>query len=457
MFITKKHISRRTILRGLGATIALPLLDSMVPALTPWAKTAATPKTRFVAIEMVHGAAGSTAIGRSKNYWSPAKDGTDFEFTQTLKSLEPLRKYVTVVSNTDLHNAMSLTPDEDGPMADHARSSAVFLTAAHPRRVADADIQSGPSIDQLYARSIANEVRIPSLQLCIEDNSMTGVCGNGYSCAYTHSISWASPTEPLPMERSPRAIFDRLFANGTAGSPRARAAEDASILDSVSPSTTELKGRLDRVDRRRLDEYLDEIRDVEKRIHRIEKNKANASADALATAPLSVPDSFEEHVGLMCDLTSLAFAADITRVCSLKLGVDRSQRVYPGSGVDTPFHALSHHREDPEQIEKYAKLNAYHVSRVAPFLKRLQATADGEGNLLDHSVVLYGSPMGDSHVHAHSFLPLLLVGNANGRIKGNSHVKCPEGTPMANVLLTLGHKLGVDMDRLGDSTGEIDF
>jgi hypothetical protein len=455
MFITKKHISRRTILRGLGATIALPLLDSMVPALTPSSKAGLQPKLRFVAIEMVHGAAGSTDIGRSRNYWSPAKEGADFEFTQTLKSLEPLRKYVTVVSNTELHNAMSLVRDEDGPMADHARSSAVFLTAAHPKRT-DADIRSGPSIDQLYARQIARQVRIPSLQLCIEDSSLTGVCGHGYSCAYTHAISWASPTEPLPMERSPRAVFDRLFAGTSTGS-RSQTLSDGrgSILDSVSEPIAAVNRRIDRVDSNRLHEFLEGIREVEKSIQHIEKRNSDTSGGALPNETLSVPDSFEEHVDLMFKLLTLAFAADITRVCSFKLGIDRSQRIYPESGINTPFHALSHHREDPEKIEQYAKLNAYHVSRVALFLKALQQTPDGDGNLLDHSAVLYGSPMGDSHVHAHTFLPLVLAGNANGRIKGNKHVRCPEATPMANLLLTLGHRLGVDSDQIGDSTGEV--
>lgn len=456
MFITKKHISRRTVLRGLGATITLPFLDSMVPALTPWAKTEAAPKVRFVAMEMVHGAAGSTAIGRSKNYWSPAHEGTNFEFTQTLKSLEPFRKYVTVISNTELRNAMSLTLDENGPMADHARSSAVFLTAAHPKRTEGGDIRSGPSVDQLYAQSVGHETRISSIQLCIEDCSMIGGCGYGYSCAYTHAISWASPTEPLPMERSPRMVFDRLFANGTTEAEQHRSTQgDPSILDSVSELVADLKNRVDTADGNRLDEFFDGIREVEKRIQQIEKRNSNGLRHTLA--PLSVPDSFEEHVKLMFDLQLLAFMGDITRVSSLKLGLDRSQRIYPESGIDTPFHTLSHHGEAPEQIERYAKLNEYHVSRVVPFLRRMEETPDGDGNLLDHSILLYGSPMGDSHVHAHTFLPLFLVGRANGRLKGSMHVKCPEETPMGNVLLTLAHKLHVDVDRVGDSTGEVDL
>jgi len=456
MFITKRRISRRAVLRGASVSLALPFLDAMVPAMTPLKMTAASRKTRLVAIEMVHGAAGSTAIGRAKNYWSPALEGHDFPFTQTLKSLEPLRDYITVISNTDLRNAMSLVPEEDGPMADHARSSAVFLTGAHPQRTEGPDVSAGPSIDQIYAHRVGQETPIASLQLCIEDNLLAGDCGHGYSCMYTHTISWASPTEPLPMERAPRAVFERLFASPEAGKEKAsRQSRNASILDAVPDAVALLRKRLDPSDRNRFAEYLDEIRDVEKRIQKVEASNSTGQHRELPDAPASVPDSFEEHVKLMFDLQILAFMTDITRVSSFKMGVDRSPRIYPESGVTTPFHALSHHREDPDKIEQYAKLNAYHVSKTAYFLERLRSTLDGDGNLLDHSVVLYGSPMGDSHVHEHKFLPLFLAGRANGALKGNLHVQCAEGTPTANVLLTLMHKLGVPIDRIGDSTAEV--
>lgn len=458
MFITKKYLSRRTILRGVGASLTLPFLDSMAPAQTPLSKTVASPRARLVAIEMVHGAAGSTALGREKNYWSPARVGSDFEFTPTLKPLESLRDYVTVISNTDLQNAMSLVPEEDGPMADHARSSAVFLTATHPKRTSDDDIRSGPSIDQIYAQHIGHETSIASLQLCIEGGPMAGACGHGYSCAYTNTISWASPTSPLPMEMAPRAVFDRMF--GTAATETRRAPLQprvGSILDALPDAAALLKKRLGSSDRSRVNDYIDAIREIERHIQKIENDNSSGQPRVLPDAPLSVPDSFEEHVKLMFDLQVIAFMTDITRVSSFKMGVDRSSRLYPESGVTTPFHALSHHRETPEKIEEFAKLNRYHVSKVAYFLERLRSTPDGDGNLLDHAAVLYGSPMGDSHVHEHRFLPLFLAGRANGALKGNRHVRCVEGTPMANVLLTLMHKLGVDIDLIGDSAGEVDI
>lgn len=448
MFIAKKYLSRRAVLQGLGVSLALPLLDSMVPAMTPLHKTLAARKSRFVAIEMVHGAAGSTALGRAKNYWSPVQEGRDFTFTPTLKSLEPLRDYITVVSNTDLRNAMPLVPEEDGPMADHARSSSVFLTAVHPTRADGDGIHSGPSVDQLYAKQFGQETPLASLQLCIENNSLAGVCGYGYSCAYTNTISWASPTSPLPMEMAPRAVFDRLFG-------RDQSSPHASLLDSLPDARMRLKKVLGAKDSRRLNEYLDAVRDAERRIQKIEKDNTSSQARTLPDAPLSVPDSFEEHVKLMFDLQVLALMTDITRVISFKMGIDRSSRIYPESGVTTPFHALSHHRETQEKIEEFARLNQYHVSKVAYFLERLRNTPDGDGNLLDHAVVLYGSPMGDSHVHEHRFLPLFLAGRASGALKGNLHVSCSEGTPMANVLLTLMRKLGVDVGQIADSTGEV--
>jgi len=457
MFITKKRLSRRTVLRGLGASLTLPFLDSMAPAQTPLSKTAAPPRARLVAIEMAHGAAGSTVIGKAQNYWSPIKEGANFEFTQTLRSLEPFRKYVTVISDTDLHNAISLSPDEEGPMADHARSSSVFLTAAHPKRTEGADIQSGPSIDQLYAQRYGHETPLASIQLCIEDlGSLSGNCGYGYSCAYTNTISWASPTAPLPMERAPRMAFERLFAYGATKAERGlRRQANRSILDTITDKTARLREQLGHGDRSLFSGYLDYVREVERRIQKVEKDNSSGQAQAAPEAPLSVPDSFEEHVRLMFDLQVLAFMADITRVSSFKMGVDRSSRVYSESSVKSPFHALSHHRQDPEKLKEFARLNEYHVSQVAYFLDRLRNTPDGDGNLLDHSVVLYGSPMGDSHVHEHKFLPIFLAGRANGQLKGGLHLRCAPGTPMANLLLTLMHKLGVDVDRIGDSTGEI--
>ena len=456
MFVTKKHISRRALLRGLGVTMSLPLLESMVPAQTPLRKTAATPRTRFAAIEMVHGAAGSTLGGGAKNYWSPAKTGRDFEITPTLSSLEPYRDYLTIISDTDLNNAAALSPKEEG--ADHTRSSAVFLTAAHPKMTEGSDIYLGASIDQIYAARAGQETPLPSLQLCIEDvGSLSGACGYGYSCVYANTISWASPTQPLPMEIDPRVAFERLFGDGATATERAeRRQADRSILDTIRHEVVRLQKNLDASDRTRLSDYLDDVREIERRIQKIEKYNASGEARALPQAPIGVPDSFEEHVKLMFDLQVLAFMTDTTRVTSFKMSRDVSSRVFPESGVKAPFHALSHHGENVETVAEFAKLNRYHVSKVAYFIDRLKNTPDGDGNLLDHSVVLYGSPMGDSHLHEHKRLPLFLAGKANGQLQGNLHYRAEKGTPMANVLLTLLHKLGVeDVKSIGDSTGEV--
>ncbi len=457
MYITKKHLSRRAVLRGMGVSLALPLLDSMVAAQTPLHKSAAAPRTRLAAIEMVHGAAGSSAGGRDKHYWSPTTEGHDFEITPTLKSLEPYRDYLTIISDTDLNNARAHSPAEEG--ADHTRSSAVFLTAAHPKMTEGSDILLGPSLDQIYAQRFGQDTAIPSIQLCIENvGSLSGACGFGYSCVYANTISWSSPTTPLPMEMNPRAAFEQLFGDGSAAVERQRRREtDRSILDLILQDATRLQKDLGTGDKNRLKEYLEGVREVERRIQKVEKFNAGTQGRALPEAPVGVPDSFEEHVKLMFDLQVLAFMTDVTRVSAFKMGRDVSSRIYPESGVKTPFHALSHHGENPAKVEEFARLNQYHVSKVAYFLDRLRNTPDGDGNLLDHSLVLYGSPMGDSHVHEHRRLPLFLAGKANGKLKGNLHRRCAPGTPMANVLLTILDKLGVERSHIGDSTGLVEI
>ena len=455
MLITKKHLSRRTVLRGMGVSLALPLLDSMVPAQTPIRKTAAAPLSRLACIEMVHGAAGSSADGIVKHYWSPVKEGRDFEFTPTLSSLEPFRDYLTIISDTDLNNARALALPEEG--ADHTRSSSVFLTASHPRQTEGSDIYCGTSVDQIYAQAYGQDTPLPSIQLAIEDvGSLNGACGYGYSCVYANTISWASPVQPLPMEIDPRVAFERLFGDGgTAQERLARRQADRSVLDAITQEVARLKKGLDPSDTKRLSDYLDDVREIERRIQKIEKYNASGEARALPQAPIGVPDSFEEHVKLMFDLQVLAFMANVTRVSTFKMGRDVSSRVFPDSGVKTPFHALSHHGENPEKVAEFAKLNRYHVGMVPYFLNKLKSTPDGDGNLLDHSVVLYGSPMGDSNVHEHKRVPLFLAGHANGKFRGNLHMRCPQGTPMANVLLTLMHRLGVNQENIGDSTGEV--
>jgi hypothetical protein len=454
MFLTKKYLSRRTMLRGLGVSVALPLLDSMIPAQTPLAKTAAVGKSRLACIEIVHGAAGSTAEGSDKHYWTPEKEGSDFEFTESLQPLEQLREYLTIISRTDLWPAMAWTSQESG--GDHFRSSAAFLTACHPKMTEGADIYCGTSIDQIYAQQFGQDTPLPSMQLCIEGVDESGACDFGYSCVYSGSISWASPTSPLPMERDPRQVFESLFGEGGTSAQRAaRLKEKGSILDVITRQVARLQKGLPSADRHRLGSYLEDVREIERRIQKIEQYNASNTERELPTAPLGVPDSFEDHINLMFDLQVLAFQAGMTRVSSFKLSRDVCMRLYPESGVKTPFHVLSHHGETGAKLAEFAKLNRYHVSKLGYFLDKLKSTPDGDGNLLDHSLVLYGSPMGDSNVHNHKRVPLLLAGHANGTLKGNLNVITPDETPLANALLSVLHKLGVPADRVGDSIGEI--
>ncbi len=448
MFLTKKYISRRRVLRGMGTAVALPFLDAMVPAQTALRKTAAQPRSRLACIEMVHGAAGSTPEGADKHYWSPQQGGSNFEFSYALKPLEPWREYITIVSGTDARQAEAQAPTEGG--ADHFRSSAVYLTGAHAKQTAGSDVANGISIDQLYAQSLqqkmpGKDTRVRSLPLCIENVGLTESCGFNYSCIYSETISWASATEPVEMVVNPRVVFEALFGKSAEGS----------VLDAVGTDGARLRNEVGAEDRARMDAHLAEIRAVERRIQAVELHNASAAERERVTAPLGVPDSWEEHIKLMFDLQALAFAADVTRVSAFKLSRDTSNRVFPGSGVRTPFHSLSHHGERPGLIEEFAKLNRYHVSLLPYFLQKLKSTPDGDGSLLDHSLVLYGSPMGDSNTHNHRRLPIVLAGHACGRLKGNLHYVAAEGTPHANTLLTILRKLGVDAESIGDSSGEI--
>jgi hypothetical protein len=457
MIITKKHVSRRTVLRGLGATVALPLLDAMVPAGRAFAKTRATSKVRLAAIEMVHGSAGSTKFGIEKNMWSPGQVGRSFDLsTSALSPLEPFKDHLTIVSNTDVRNAEAFELPEIG--GDHFRSSAVFLTQMHPRQTQGSDVFVGTSLDQYYAQTFGQDTPIPSMQLCIENVDQAGGCSYGYSCVYTDSISWASPTEPLPMVRDPRAVFDQLFGVGTSAKDRAeRRAEDRSILDWIAADMATLKHALGASDRARLSDYLDNLREIERRIERVEAYNASGAPRDLPEAPVGVPDSFEEHVKLMFDLQVLAFQSDTTRVFAFKLGRDASNRVYPDSGVTTAFHSASHHQAREDRIMQFAKINRYHISMIPYFLQKLQDTPDGEGNLLDNSLVIYGSPMGDSNVHNHKRCPLFFAGHAGGKLKGGLHIKTTDGTPMANALLSAAQVLDLDMPKFGDSTATIDL
>jgi hypothetical protein len=458
MYITKKHVSRRTVLRGMGVTVALPFLDAMVPARTLLANTAAAGRTRLSCIEMVHGAAGSTSHGLAKNMWSPAAVGRAFDLTpSSLSPMEPYRDYLTIVSNTDVRNAEAFQPKEIG--GDHFRSSAVFLTQAHPKQTEGSDVHVGVSMDQLYAQRFGQDTPIPSMQLCIENVDQSGGCAYGYACVYTDTISWAGPTDPLPMVRDPRAAFDQLF--GVGATPEQRAAHrrtNRSILDWIVSEVSRLRTDLGAGDRARLNQYLEDIREIERRIQRIEAHNTSGEQRDLPGAPIGVPDSFEEHVKLMFDIQALAFAADITRVFSFKLGRDGSARVYPIEGAKVPFHPASHHGEREDRIAQFAAINKYHVGMLPYFLEKLKSMQEGDSNLLEKTLIVYGSPMGNSNVHNHKRCPLFLAGRANSRLKGNLHLNAADGTPMANVMLTLLHGLGLDdVQSFGDSTGEFDL
>lgn len=454
MFITKKHISRRTLLQGAGAFISLPLLEAMIPAQTRLSQTAAAQKSRLACIEIVHGDAGSTTYGTEKNLRMPAKEGRDFEFTKILKPLEPYRDYLTVVSMMDCRLADPAAPEEVG--ADHFRSSAVFLTASHPKQTMGSDIYCGVSVDQVYAQKFGQDTPLPSIQLQVENEDSTGACFYNYSCVYMNTISWGSPTLPLPMTYNPRMAFEELFGSGGTEAERAeRRRINRSILDGVVHNVAKLKQGLNSADRTRVDSYLDNVREIERRIQAIEAYNSGSVKRELPNAPIGVPDSWEQHVKLMLDLQVLAFSADVTRVATMKFSRDVSNRVFAESGSTAAFHSASHHGSVPKSIEDLAIINVYHHKMLAYFADKLKNTPDGDGNLLDHSLVMYGSPLGDSNVHAHKRVPFLLLGHGNGTVKGNLHLKCPEGTPQANGLLTILHKLGVDQERFGDSTGTI--
>ena len=372
-----------------------------------------------------------------------------------LSSHPPSTIYLTIVSNTDVRNAEAFSAREVG--GDHFRSSAVFLTQKHPHQTEGSDVRVGTSFDQMYAQRFGQDTPIPSMQLCIENVDQSGGCAYGYACVYTDTISWAAPTEPLPMIRDPRVAFDQLFGSG--GSPEERAARrrtNRSILDWITGEVAHLKHELGASDRHRLDRYLDNVREIERRIQRIEERNSSGEQRELPEAPIGVPDEFGEHVKLMFDLQVLAFMSDTTRVFSFKMGRDGSARVYPESGAPLPFHPASHHGGKEDRVEAFAKINRYHVGFVPYLLERLQAVQEGDANLLDKTLVVYGSPMGDSNLHNHKRCPLFLAGGANGLLAGNQHIRAADGTPMANAFLSLAHGLGMDdMESFGDSTGTL--
>jgi len=439
MFLTKRSIPRRTFVRGLGVGVALPLIDAMVPALTQAAQTAAKPQLRMGFVYIPHG-----VIMRE---WTPAAAGADFEFTPILKPLEPFRSSTVVVSNLTRADVAS----------NHAVSAACWLTGTPPKRTDGPDFRAATSVDQLIAKQIGQDTTFPSIEVATEDFSgLVGACDPGYSCAYMNTLNWQTETTPLPMEINPRVVFERLFGGGgTADQRLARMRTDRSLLDFVADDLRVLQRDLGQGDKRKLDDYFANVREIERRIQRAEQ-VARAQPDVPA-APVGVPEAYVEHVGLLFDLLALALQTDQTRVFTFMMAREVSQRTYPEIGVTEPHHSISHHGNRPAAIAGHAKLNAYHLSMVAKFLERLRNTPDGDGSLLDHSLVLYGSGMSDGNGHTGSPLPHAMVGGATGRVKGNRHIVTPESTPMANLLLAIAQKAGVEQDRFGVSTRAVEI
>jgi hypothetical protein len=461
MTLTGKHLSRRTALKGLGATIGLPLLDSMLPANRLFAQTAAgraASRTRLVCIEQVHGAAGCSPFGAANFLWNPKDTGSAYDLAaSSLSPMEPFRKYMTIVSNTDARMAEAMAAPEVG--GDHFRSSAVMYTHMHPKLTEGSDVRVGTSLDQYYVQRFGQDTPIPSMQLSIEPVDQSGGCAYGYACVYTDTISWSAPDTPLPMVRDPRMVFELLFgAGGTAEQRAERRSTDKSILDLLTQQMNSLMKSVSPADRRRLDQYASNIREVEQRIQRIEARNMSGDSRELPGAPAGVPDAFDEHVKLMFDLQVLAFMSDTTRVFSFKIGRDGSGRVYPGSGVSTGFHNASHHGAGEPAIRNFAAINKYHVSMLPYFLGKLNDATEGDATLLDKTLIFYGSPMANGNVHNHRNCPLIILGGGNGAHQGGAHVKAKDDTPMANVMLTMMHRLGLDdMKSFGDSTGEFSF
>jgi hypothetical protein len=443
MFVTKAHLSRRTLLKGAGVSLALPLLDSMIPALTAQSKTAAAANRRLGFIYVPHGAV--------MKEWTPAQTGPEFELSPVLKGLEPHKDQVLVVSNLCHHQADSLG---DGG-ADHARSSATWLNGVHPKRTEGEDVRAAITIDQIAAQKIGQDTRYPSLEITTEDmTGLVGACDTGYSCTYMNTISWRTPTMPNPMEINPRVVFERLFGEGGSAEQRlARLQEDKSILDQITKEVPKLQGGLGARDKTRVNEYLENIREIERRLQIAEKQ--GGFNMAVPDAPVGVPDTFEEHTKLMFDLMALAWQADLSRVFTFMMARELSQRSYPQVGVADPHHATSHHQDRPENLAKLVKIQQYHVSLLNHFLAKLKATKDGDGNLLDHSMILYGSCMSNSNLHNHNPLPILVAGGAGGRLKGGRHLKFAENTPMANLLTNMLQKVDVNVEKVGDATGPL--
>jgi len=440
MFISKKHLPRRTFLRGMGVTLALPLLDAMLPAQTLLKKTAAAGSPRLGFVYVPHGAI--------MNEWTPAADGKDFEFTRILKPLEPFRDRVNVVSGLG-HRAADST-------AVHSLSPTTWLSGVRPKPTQGVDAYAGVTIDQIAAQHIGQDTLLPSIELATEDHAaLLGACDRDYGCIYMNTLSWRTHTTPMPMEINPRKAFERMFGQGGSQADRtARNSQDRSILDEITAEATALNRSLGQRDRATLSDYMDSVREIERRIQKAGALQTDAELD-LPTEPVGIPYNFEEHINLMYDLLVLGYQANVTRVFTYMVAREESNKTYPQVGVHDGHHATSHHQNLPEKIEKLVKIQNYHVTLLARFLGKLKSTPDGDGNLLDHSLILFGSNMSNSNLHNHFPLPNVMAGGACGKLEGGRHLRYPDHTPMANLLLSMLDKTGIPQDNVGDSTGEL--
>jgi hypothetical protein len=438
MIITKKTLPRRTFLRGMGASLALPLLDAMVPSMTAQAATPANPVRRLGFVYM--------PMGSIISEWTPPGEGSLGELSPTLRSLAPFVDQLTVITNLELKNAYPGT---------HATSNAAFLSAAKAKWTESTDYHLGTTVDQVAAKQIGQETRLPSLELAMDLLSTVGQCDNGYACVYQNNLSWSSPTTPLPAEAHPRVVFERLFGDGgSAAERRAALRRRASLLDWVSEDISRLQKKLGPGDRTRVSQYLDTVREVERRIQKAEAGTADNQLPDL-DRPVGVPAAYAGHARLMFDLQVLALQGDVTRVITFQLARETSNRTYPEIGVSEPHHPLTHNGGNPEKVAKVAQINAFHVSLFAYFLEKLKSTREGDGSLLDHSIYLYGSGMGNPNVHDHVNLPILVAGGGAGKLKGGRHIRYREPTPLANLHLTLLDKVGVRLDSFADSKGKV--
>jgi len=445
MIVTRKHLPRRAFLRGVGATLALPLLDGMVPA---FASAAERRATRRLTIAYVPN-------GIQMEQWTPAVDGAAFELTPILEPLAPFRDRTLIVTGLANKPAMPETGEGTG---DHVRAAATYLTGVHPKKTEGPDIRAGISMDQIAARTLGEGTQLQSLELCLDSNELIGACEAGYSCAYANTLSWRNETTPLPMENQPRAVFERLFGDSddtTASARQARLSEDRSLLDSLIDQVRGLERRLSVRDRAKLSQYLEAIRDIERRIQAAEAQSA-LELPAMERPTGGIPSTFAEHARMMFDLQLLAFQCDLTRVTTFLMSREVSPRTYTEIGIPDPHHGLSHHQNNPVAMQKLAKINRYHVEQLAYFLDKMASTPDGDKTLLDHSTILYGCGISDSNLHTHDNLPILVIGGGAGTLVGGRHVRVRKDTPLTNLQVTLLENLGVPDDHLGDSTGRLD-